>query len=238
MEEEFAKRFATLCLNTMNPPWANTPPAPAPGGAPEKLGLKVLKHTMLFFSLECLPCLGRLVQGEIEKSVPSDRKLAGAVALPNYYCQAPRAVRMQGSTVMLPCGKMVPLSPLLQLVVDGKPTREWVRDECSAGPNAPAPGGAQGALRCLSLHPMVHAHGTQGKKTRFITLWDKPVMELIVAPEPEEWHVEGLRPVRGILEPTVHGVKTKRTRRWRALYSESESEDVWLMAAPLPDCAR
>ena len=124
LQNEFAKRFSSLCLHTAMPPWCDEPPsAPAPGGAIQGKALKMFKHAMLFYNLERLDMLGEAVAQAIKGTTPQGRTLLGAVARPNYYCSSPKPLQMiDGTTAMVACGNTVPLSPLLQLVVDGKPT--------------------------------------------------------------------------------------------------------------------
>jgi hypothetical protein len=217
----------------MQPPWADVEPAPAPGGAFVRKNLSMLKHTLLFFSVEHLQLLGTEVDAVIKQAVPGDRQLVGAVARPNYYCSSPRPLRLgDGSTIMVPCGKTVPLSPLLQLVVDNEPTRNWICDKCRFA--VPAPGGAK-PVRCLLLDPMLKARGSQGKKHRCVPHMDSGItVELIVALEPDPWVVSVAMPAKGRLHPkTVHVPGSTKT--WcRAVYSEEESADVWQMATRLP----
>ena len=115
----------------------------------------MLKHTMLFCNLERLALLGEEVAKAIREATPKDRELVGAVARPNYYCSKPQPLTTSdGSTVMVACGKTVPFSPLLQLVLDNQPTKEWVCESCQKAPAPvggapPAPGGEK-PVRCLS----------------------------------------------------------------------------------------
>ena len=227
LRHEFHMRFASLCLHTQRPPWCNEPPlAPAPGGAIERAALKMLKHTMLFYSLERLEILGKDVAEAIKAATPKERELLGAVARPNYYCSRPRPIGMvDGTTAMVMCGNTVPLSPLLQLVVEDKSTsKEWVCEACRRP--SPAPGGDP--IRCLLLDPVVKAHGRQGQQEKRVPwLQGHKRIELIVAMEPEPWasnrmpaHVTQLMP------------KVASSKSWtRAIYSEHDSADVWTMAA-------
>ena len=159
--------------------------------------------------------------------MPKGRTLLDAVARPNYYCSCPKPLRMlDGTTAMVMCGNTVPLSPLLQLVVDGKSTsKEWVCESCRK--TSPAPGGD--TLRCLLLDPVVKAHGRQGQQEKRVPwLRGHKKIELIVASEPEPWasnrmpaHVKKLIP------------KVTSSKSWtRTIYSEHDAADVWTMAAP------
>ena len=226
LRNEFHKRFSSLCLHTVRPPWCNEPPsAPAPGGAFQAKALAMLKHTMLFYNLECLDILGKPVVEAIKNAMPKDRTLLGAVARPNYYCSCPRPIDMiDGTTAMVMCGKTVPLSPLLQLVVDGKSTsKEWVCESCRK--RWPAPGGQP--LRCLLLDPVVKAHGRQGQQEKRVPWRGPHRIELVVGLEPETWVSNRMPTHVAELMPKVWSSKS-----WtRAIYSEHESVDVWTMAA-------
>ena len=131
-----------------------------------------------------------------------------------------------GTTAMVMCGKTVPLSPLLQLVVDGKSTsKEWVCESCRE--TSPAPGGDP--LRCLLLDPVVKAKGRQGQQEKRVPClrgWHR--IELIVASEPEPW-ASNCMPAPG---GTQMMPKVTSSKSWtRAIYSEHDSADVWTMAA-------
>lgn len=227
LQNEFITRFSSLCLHTVRPPWCSEPPsALAPGGAIQRKALTMLKHTMLFYSLERLDILGKDIVEAIKAAMPKGRTLLGAVARPNYYCSCPKPLCMiDGTTAMVMCGNTVPLSPLLQMVVDDKSTsKEWVCESCRK--TSPAPGGDP--LRCLLLDPVVKAHGRQGQQEKRVPwLQGHRRIELIVASEPEPWasnrmpaHVTKLMP------------KVTSSKSWtRAIYSEHDSADVWTMAA-------
>ena len=228
LQNEFHKRFSSLCLHTARPPWLHEPPiAPAPGGASQRQALAMLKHTMLFYNLERLEILGKDVVEAIKKAKPEGRELLGAMARPNYYCSCPKPLAMiDGTTAMVVCGNTVPLSPLLQLVVDGKSTsKEWVCESCRK--TSPAPGGDP--LRCLLLDPVVKAHGRQGQQEKRVPgLRGQQRIELIVASEPEPWASNRMPAPGG----TQMMPKVTSSKSWtRAIYSERESADIWHMAA-------
>ena len=237
LANEFVTKFAGLCLHSMQPPWVNQPPsAPAPGGMTTKCSTQMLKHTLLFYNVERLNLLGKEVAEAIREDVLSTgRELLGAVARPNYYCTRPQPLATSdGKTVMVPCGKTVPLSPLLQMVKDNKPTKEWICEDClrEAPAPAPAPGGAQepaGPMRCLLLNPVVKARGRQAQKEKSVPWWDSPRrIELIVASEPDPWTISDKLPFTRIrFLPLMSS-----SEGWmRAVYSKEESESIWGMAA-------
>ena len=200
--------------------------APAPGGAIQRKALTMLKHTMLFYSLERLDILGKDVVEAIKEAMPKGRTLLGAVARPNYYCSCPKPLHMaDGTTAMVMCGRTVPLSPLLQLVVDDKSTsKEWVCESCRK--TSPAPGG--GPRRCLLLDPVVKALGRQGQQEKRVPwVQNRKRIELIVASEPEPWASNRMPAHATPLLPKVTSSKS-----WtRAIYSEHDSAVVWTMAA-------
>ncbi len=232
-------------LHTMRPPWASDAPVPAPGGIKSRHGAAVLKHCLLYFSKAAVLALGSDVRDALLRVVPWDRTYAGAVALPNYYCTERRPVRVRGEMLMLPCGNTVPLSPLLQCVIDGKPTKHWRCDACAAQAQAPAPGSAQSpapggdGARCLKLFPRLEAKGRQGNRQR-TTLLFKTILdiELIVSFEPDDWQSMPEDDNQWALSP---GPMTPR--RWEAkwqrrfLYTPAESARVWRLAQRLPSSA-
>ena len=227
LQNEFHKRFTSLCLHTVRPPWCNEPPsASAPGGAIQRTALTMLKHTMLFYTLERVDMLGQDIYQAIREATPKGRTLLGAVARPNYYCSRPKPLRMvDGTTAMVMCGNTVPLSPLLQLVVEGKSTsKEWVCESCRK--SLPAPGG--NIYRCLILDPVVKAYGRQGQQEKRVPwMQGHKRIELIVTSEPESWVSDQMPAHATQLMPQVTSSKS-----WtRAIYSEHASEDVWTMAA-------
>ena len=227
IQNEFHKHFASLFLHTVRPPWCSEPPsAPALGGATQRKALTMLKHAMLFYSLDRLDILGKDVVEAIKEAMPQGRTLLGAVARPNYYCSRPRPLEMiDGTTAMVMCGKTVPLSPLLRLVVEDKSiSKEWVCEACRK--LSPAPGGDP--IRCLLLDPVVKARGRQGQQEKSVP-WMQGYrrIELIVAAEPEPWASNRMPAHLTKLMP-----KVTSSRSWtRAIYSVHESADVWTMAA-------
>ena len=233
LHDEFVTKFAGLCLHSMQAPWVNQPPsAPAPGAMTTKCSTQMLKHTLLFYNVERLNLLGEEVAEAIREDVrATDRLLLGAVARPNYYCTRPQPLATSDDkTVMVPCGKIVPLSPLLQMVKDNEPTKEWICEDCLR--EAPAPGGAQelaGPMRCLLLNPVVKAKGRQGQHEKRVPCLDSPRrIELIVAMEPDPWTISDTKPSEGI-RFLPHMVSS--SSRMQAVYNKEESEHVWRMAA-------
>jgi hypothetical protein len=108
----------------------------------------------------------------------------------------------------LPCGKTTFMSPLLQCVINGTPTKAWRCSECHERLGAPAPGGVAQGARVLRLFPVVLARGRQGgqvrarheghstRKTALLDVTD--AMELILDFEPDmgAWVAEPEYPPR------------------------------------------
>ena len=237
LAREFESKFAVLFMHSIKPPWANQPPLPAPGGTQLRQGIAVLKHCMLHWDNTQL--LGDHVQQVLLDASPDPSRCVGAVGIPHYCCTGRRRVHVGIQDLMVACGNTVPLSPLLQCVVDGVQTKHWHCEQCQAKHQSLAPGSdssigpgsdSQIGARVLTLFPLMSARGTQGRQRR-LSMHTKVqlTIELVVGLEPDgPWEEQA--DASAPLDPQCwEGTSAKRI-----VYTDAESQMVWRLAKRVP----
>ncbi len=114
------QHIASITLSSLSPPWAADEALesnPGMGTSPSAWWL-VVKHSLLY--VERMPP---------KVAFPASGGNCGFLCYPLLRCPAPRSINIKGNTSVLPCGRVIAMTPLWELAVDGKPCINWMCED-------------------------------------------------------------------------------------------------------------
>ena len=221
--------IASMTLAAFAPPWLNRQPIeqrPGQGTSPSNQWM-ILRHSMLQVPWDSLPTR---VQATLTVGTNSRPLVTGAVGFPLLRCAALRIVQSPGGNQqsasgdsVLPCGRVLTMTPLWQCVLDGKPLKNWLCHRCHADQLASGSQPSDSGTRVLVMWPLVQHMMTKGSR---------PVQVVLDAP-PDGWmwgehcHSSSANLLNKPLAEKWDWSQCSPGQSTRCLLSAEESELVW-----------
>ena len=221
--------IASMTLAAFAPPWLNRQPIeqrPGQGTSPSNQWM-ILRHSMLQVPLDSLP---KRVQTALTGGTNSRPLVTGAVGFPLLRCAALRIVQSTGGNPqsasgdsVLPCVRVLTMTPLWQCVLDGKPLKNWLCHKCHADQLTSGSQSSDSGTRVLVMWPLVQNMMTKGSR---------PVQVVLDAP-PDGWmwgehcHSSSANLLNKPLAEKWDWSQCSPGQSTRCLLSAEESKLVW-----------